>query len=96
MQRRHVIDACQLLSLDRAFKYTQCLPDTLTAIVDQCRAKAATRKMLFDWFVFCLLIGNTDNHLKNLSFYMSPEGVGHHPRIMICSVRRSMNLTMVG
>ncbi|MBR9828000.1 MAG: type II toxin-antitoxin system HipA family toxin [Oceanospirillales bacterium] len=75
MQRLHVIDTCQLLSLDRAFKYTQCLPDTLTAIVDQCRAKAATRKVLFDWFVFCLLIGNTDNHLKNLSFYMSPEGV---------------------
>jgi serine/threonine-protein kinase HipA len=75
IRRRHVIDACQLLSLDRAFKYTQCLPDTLTAIVDQCRAKAATRKVLFDWFVFCLLIGNTDNHLKNLSFYMSPEGV---------------------
>ncbi len=75
IQRQHVVDACQLLSLDRAFKYTQCLPDTLTAIVGQCRAKAATRKVLFDWFVFCLLIGNTDNHLKNLSFYMSPEGV---------------------
>lgn len=75
MKRLHVIDACQLLSLDRTFKYIQCLPDTLTAIVEQCRAKAVTRKLLFDWFVFCLLIGNTDNHLKNLSFYMSPEGV---------------------
>ncbi|WP_417583213.1 HipA domain-containing protein [Nitrincola sp.] len=74
-KRMHVIDACQLLSLDRTFKYTQCLPETLTAIVEQCRTKALTRKLLFDWFVFCLLIGNTDSHLKNLSFYMSPEGV---------------------
>jgi len=86
VKRLHVIDACQLLSLDKTFKYAQCLPDTLTAIVAQCRAKAETRKLLFDWFVFCLLIGNTDNHLKNLSFYMVPEGVKITPHYdLLCT-----------
>lgn len=86
MKRLHVIDACQLLSLDKTFKYTQCLPETLTAIIDQCRAPAVTRKRLFDWFVFCLLIGNTDNHLKNLSFHISPEEIALSPHYdLLCT-----------
>lgn len=96
VKRLHVIDACQLLSLDRAFKYTQCLPETLTAIVEQCRTKAVTRKLLFDWFVFCLLIGNTDNHLKNLSLYMSPEGVVLTPHYDLLCTAVCMSLKMVG
>ena len=67
--RLHVLDACQLLSIDRVFKYQQCNQQSLERIVFLCRQKASTRQKLFAWFVFNLLIGNTDNHLKNLSFY---------------------------
>ena len=36
-QRRHVIDACQLLGLDRSFKYSQGSMVTLAALANACR-----------------------------------------------------------
>lgn len=74
-QRVHIIDACQLLSLDRAYKYSQCTPTTLLRICGYCRAKGQTRQQLFQWSLFNLLIGNTDDHLKNLSFYTERNSV---------------------
>jgi len=37
---------------------------------------ASTRLRLYLWLVFNLLIANNDNHLKNLSFMVSDEGIG--------------------
>ncbi|MEY4861922.1 MAG: hypothetical protein RLZ51_17 [Pseudomonadota bacterium] len=74
-QRRHVIDACQLLGFDRSFKYSQGSIDTLAALADACRSPAVARSRLFGWLVFNVLVGNTDAHLKNLSFLVSHEGI---------------------
>lgn len=68
-RRLHVLDACQLLSIDRVFKYQQCKEQSLERIVSFSRQKASARQKIYSWFVFNLIIGNTDNHLKNLSFY---------------------------
>lgn len=74
-QRRHVIDACQLLGLNRSFKYSQGSMDTLAALANACRSPAVARSRLFGWLVFNVLVGNRDAHLKNLSFLVSHEGV---------------------
>lgn len=74
-QRRHVIDACQLLGLDRAFKYSQGSMESLAALANACRSPAVARSRLFGWLVFNILTGNGDAHLKNLSFMVSHEGV---------------------
>ena len=74
-QRRHVIDACQLLGLDRSFKYSQGSMDNLAALAKACRSPAVARTRLFGWLVFNVLLGNSDAHLKNLSFLVSHEGV---------------------
>jgi len=74
-RRRHVIDACQLLDKSRLFKYSSATLDTLAAIVERCRNRAGTRLRLYAWLVFNLLIGNHDNHLKNLSFRVDAEGI---------------------
>jgi len=74
-QRRHVIDACQLLGLDRSFKYAQGSMANLAALADACRSPAVARTRLFNWLVFNVLVGNTDAHLKNLSFLVSHEGI---------------------
>ena len=74
-QRRHAIDACQLLGLDRSFKYTQGSMDSLAALANACRSPAVARSRLFGWLVFNVLVGNSDAHLKNLSFLVSHEGV---------------------
>lgn len=84
--RLHTIDACQLLGLDRIYKYQQCVPSTLPAIVEKCRTPAITRVTLFKWFIFNLLIGNTDNHLKNLSFMMRRDGIVLAPHYdLVCT-----------
>lgn len=74
-QRRHVIDACQLLGLDRSFKYSQGSMNSLAALANLCRGNIAARTRLFNWLVFNVLVGNTDAHLKNLSFLVGPEGI---------------------
>lgn len=78
-KRHHIIDACQLLNKARSFKYTAATLDTLGAIVAQCRARAATRLRLFRWLLFNALVGNGDNHLKNLSFHVTSAGIDLAP-----------------
>lgn len=49
--------------------------DALVAAVDQCRFKAAARMQIYRWLVFNLLVGNGDNHLKNISFLVDASGI---------------------
>lgn len=70
LSREHVLDACQLLSLDKSFKYQQATPATLLKILERVRNVAQTRIQLFRWLVFNILVGNNDAHLKNLSFFV--------------------------
>jgi serine/threonine-protein kinase HipA len=85
-QRRHVIDACQLLGLDRSFKYSQGSMTNLATLANACRSPAVARTRLFGWLVFNVLVGNTDAHLKNLSFLVSHEGVELAPFYDLLSV----------
>ncbi len=85
-QRRHVIDACQLLGLDRSFKYSQGCMENLAAMANACRSPAVVRARLFAWLVFNVLVGNSDAHLKNLSFLVSHEGVQLAPFYDLLSI----------
>lgn len=85
-QRRHVIDACQLLGLDRSFKYSQGSMENLAALANACRSPAVARPRLFAWLVFNVLVGNSDAHLKNLSFLVSHEGVQLAPFYDLLSI----------
>ncbi|WP_153116624.1 HipA domain-containing protein [Rhodocyclus tenuis] len=85
-QRRHVIDACQLLGLDRSFKYSQGSMASLAALANACRSPAVARARLFGWLVFNVLVGNSDAHLKNLSFLVSHEGIQLAPFYDLLSV----------
>lgn len=75
VQRIHIIDTCQLLNKSRAFKYQQANLVTLRAAINKCRAKAAARVQLYRWLLFNVLVGNSDNHLKNISFTVDEQGV---------------------
>ena len=85
-QRRHVIDACQLLGLDRSYKYSQGSMENLASLANACRSPAAARPRLFSWLVFNVLVGNSDAHLKNLSFLVSHEGIQLAPLYDLLSV----------
>ncbi len=85
-RRRHAIDACQLLGLDRSFKYTQGSMESLARIAEACRNKAQARVRLFNWLVFNVLTGNDDAHLKNLSFLIDADGVQLAPHYdLLCT-----------
>lgn len=74
-KRRHVMDGCQLLGLAPNFKYSRATLQTLMQLIGLCRNKAAARLSLFRWVLFNTLVGNSDSHLKNISFLADHEGV---------------------
>ncbi|WP_336603714.1 HipA domain-containing protein [Bordetella sp. 02P26C-1] len=84
--RRHAIDACQLLGLDRSFKYSEGRMENLAALAAACRSPAVARARLYGWLVFNVLVGNADAHLKNLSFLVSHDGVQLAPFYDLLSV----------
>ena len=85
-QRRHLIDACQLLGKSRNFKNTSASLQTMAACIAQCRIRATARQRLYRWLIFNVLTGNDDNHLKNMSFMVSHEGIEVSPPYdMLCT-----------
>lgn len=87
VRRRHIIDACQLLNRSRVFKYTAAQVDTLAQAIDHCRHKAASRLTLYRWILFNILVGNADNHLKNISFLVDGSGIRVAPGYdLLCTV----------
>lgn len=78
-QRRHIIDACQLLNKPRGFKNKSANLQTLSECVEKCRNRALARLRLYRWLMFNVLIANDDNHLKNISFMVSAEGIELSP-----------------
>lgn len=79
VQRRHVVDTCQLLNKARSFKYSSARLETIAKAIEHCRNKAATRQQLYRWLIFNVLVGNGDNHLKNLSFTVDADGINLAP-----------------
>lgn len=73
-QRLHSIDACQMLGLDRHFKYQAGSIERLAELLRLTSSSAVARNRLFGWLVFNVLVGNTDAHLKNLSFLVTRRG----------------------
>ncbi|MHB0990653.1 MAG: HipA domain-containing protein [Burkholderiales bacterium] len=88
VRRRHVIDGCQLLGLPSGFKYERPYGDSrdvrnirdgasLTRFFTAIKVSpqpARAQLLLLRWLVFQVLLGNTDAHAKNLSFYMTATG----------------------
>lgn len=89
VQRRHVIDTCQACDFPVSFKYERNLGnqpgvrdiregvsfERLFACVEMAANKAAARLTLLRWALFQFLIGNSDAHGKNISFFVQPQGL---------------------
>ncbi|MEY4758036.1 MAG: hypothetical protein RJA34_2934 [Pseudomonadota bacterium] len=88
-KRLHVIDGCQLLNLPLAFKYERNMGNApevahirdgaslelmFGARGNMVSPALAIRQMAL-WAVLTLLMGNSDAHGKNISFFVRPEGL---------------------
>jgi serine/threonine-protein kinase HipA len=89
VRRLHIVDGCQALGLAVSMKYERAYGDAaevahlrdgaslpkLFALVDQSAVPALDRLGLLRWAIFQVLIGNTDAHGKNVSFYCDERGL---------------------
>lgn len=88
--RLHLIDGCQLLDIPPVYKYERAFGKgrdvadyrpgaSLSRLFEACRkfgaVPAAAVKGLMDWVLFQLIIGNSDAHGKNISFFVGMRGL---------------------
>jgi serine/threonine-protein kinase HipA len=100
VRRLHIIDACQAADLPSAYKYERNFGsgdhvrniregvsfEVLFDRVDQTVNKAAARLTLLRWALFQYLIGNSDAHGKNFSFFVRRQGLEPAPWYDLVSV----------
>lgn len=89
VRRLHIVDGCQALGLAVGMKYERAYGEAvevahlrdgaslpkLFALVDQSPLPAVDRLGLLRWVIFQVLIGNTDAHAKNVSFFCDERGL---------------------
>lgn len=100
VRRMHIIDACQASDLPLSCKYERNLGngehvrdirdgasfERLFHRVDQTLNKAASRLEMLRWALFQFLIGNSDAHGKNFSFFVGRQGLQPAPWYDLVSV----------
>lgn len=100
VRRLHVIDGCQALNVPVAYKYERNFGSgrdvrnirdgasfqRLYSIAEYTVEKAVTRLGLLRWTLFQYLIGNSDAHGKNISFFCKPAGLSLAPSYDLVSV----------
>jgi len=100
VRKVHIIDGCQALNFPVSHKYERNFgsgPDVrdiregvsftrLFSTVDYTVAKAVTQQALVRWALFQFLLGNSDAHGKNVSFFCRPEGLALAPFYDLVSV----------
>jgi serine/threonine-protein kinase HipA len=100
VHRRHIIDSCQALNFPVAYKYERNFGsgrevrdirdgvsfERLFSVADYTVEKAVTRIGLLRWALFQYLIGNSDAHGKNVSFFCNPAGLALAPHYDLVSV----------
>lgn len=93
IRRLHLIDGCQMLDLLPEHKYERPYGKSghtaglrngaslkmLFNAAKFCRVPARAIKDMLIWTLFQLLIGNSDAHAKNISFFVGPEGINLAP-----------------
>lgn len=89
VRRLHIVDGCQALGLAVGMKYERAYGDSaevahlrdgaslpkLFALLDHSPVPAVDRVALLKWAIFQVLIGNTDAHGKNVSFFCDQQGL---------------------
>ncbi|MDD0813278.1 HipA domain-containing protein [Curvibacter sp. HBC28] len=72
--RVHALDGIQMLNEPAYNKYTSATLPKLKELIGQCRNKTLARLEVYRWIVFNTMVGNSDSHLKNISFLVDRDG----------------------
>ncbi|CAA6817829.1 MAG: HipA protein [uncultured Sulfurovum sp.] len=93
VERLHIIDACQITNLPPTYKYEQNFGSSrdvehiregasfekLFEATKLCSVPAVAQLELLNWAMFNLIIGNSDAHGKNFSFFVDKKGIKPTP-----------------
>lgn len=72
--RVHALDGIQVLNEPAYNKYTSATLPKLNDLIGQCRNKVVARMAVYRWIIFNTMVGNSDSHLKNISFLVDKDG----------------------
>ena len=100
VSKHHMIDACQALDLPPEYKYERQFGDdrdvanirdgvSLSKLISFARLTAVpllTIQKMLDWLLFNLIIGNSDAHGKNISFFVGRNGISLSPFYDLVSI----------
>lgn len=100
VERRHIIDVCQACDLPVSYKYERNIGSvgdaanyrdgvSLPKLFEQLRhipRKAIDRLSMLRWVLYQFVIGNSDAHGKNFSFYVQRTGLTATPWYDLVSV----------
>lgn len=90
IKRLHIIDGCQLLNLPHSYKYERAFGgdnkarvgvsmEQLFNAITRFKMKIDAKRDLLRWSIFNMFISNYDAHGKNISFYITEQGVNVAP-----------------
>lgn len=101
VERLHVIDTCQMMDLSSTHKYERNFGSSrdvkdiregvsfskLFKSADLCEVPAKAKLEMLNWSIFNLIIGNSDAHGKNFSFFVDERGIRPTPFYdMLCII----------
>lgn len=100
VSKHHMIDACQALDLPPEYKYERQFGDdrdvahiregvSLLKLITFARLTAVpvlTIQKILDWLLFNLIVGNSDAHGKNISFFIGRNGISLSPFYDLVSI----------
>ena len=100
IKRLHIIDGCQILDLPSSYKYERNFGSgrdvkhiregasfsKLFEAAKLCEVPATATLHLLDWAIFNLIIGNSDAHGKNISFFINNTGIPVAPYYDLLSI----------
>ena len=100
VKRLHIIDGCQMLDLPSSYKYERNFGSgrdveniregasfpKLFEVANLCEVPATAKLQLLDWAIYNLIIGNTDAHGKNISFFVNKSGITVAPYYDMLSI----------
>lgn len=89
VKKLHLIDGCQLLGVPSSFKYERNFGSSrdvkdikegvsfkkLEHITHLTKIPLVTKKILLEWSIVNLILGNSDAHGKNISFFIDNDGI---------------------
>lgn len=100
VERLHIIDGCQMLNLAPKDKYERNYGSgrdvreirggasfsKLFSACNQCVVPAVAKLKLLEWAIYTLIIGNSDAHGKNISFFVNKKGIQVAPYYDMLSI----------